>query len=146
MAEKGERGMSGVWPEHLPVASVRFARPTLRLAACRAFYGEALGLPVLASWENHQGYDGVVFGLPDESVQLELTEHEDREPLPELTSEHQLVLYLPNQSALDSILARLADAGYTSAPTTNPYWSDRGAVAVPDPDGWMLILAPWVYR
>lgn len=138
--------MSAAWPEHLPVANVRFARPTLRLAACRVFYGEALGLPVLASWESHQGYDGVVFGLPDESVQLELTEHEDREPLPEPTSEHQLVLYLAEQAALAAILTRLAVSGYETDPTTNPYWSDRGAVAVPDPDGWVLILAPWVYR
>ena len=49
---------------------VRVARPTRDLAAARRFYGEHLGLAVVASFEGHDGFDGVVFGLPDASRQL----------------------------------------------------------------------------
>jgi hypothetical protein len=27
----------------------------------------------------------------------------------------------------------------------NPYWADRGAVSFADPDGWIVVLAPWVF-
>ena len=44
------------WPEHLAVTATRVARPTDRLDEVRSFYGEALGLPEIASFANHAGY------------------------------------------------------------------------------------------
>ena len=70
-------GNTSDWPDHLRAGAVRFARPTAHFDECRTFYGEHLGLPVLASWRGHDGYDGVVFGLPGSAVQLELTQHSD---------------------------------------------------------------------
>ena len=51
-----------MWPEHLDVGAVRFARPTARFEEILVFYRDVLGLPVLAEWRDHAGYDGAVFG------------------------------------------------------------------------------------
>ena len=50
---------------------LRVAHPTRDLDAAAAFY-QLLGLPVLASFQDHDGYSGVVLGMPDSSRQLEL--------------------------------------------------------------------------
>ncbi|WP_446225406.1 hypothetical protein ACTWPB_10055 [Nocardia sp. IBHARD005] len=52
------------WPESLPVAQVRIARPTDRLDEVVRFYVDGLGLRELHRFENHAGYDGVMVGLP----------------------------------------------------------------------------------
>jgi catechol 2,3-dioxygenase-like lactoylglutathione lyase family enzyme len=137
--------MDSGWPPHLPASSIRFARPTARLEACAAFYRDMLGLQVLAEFREHDGYDGVVVGLPDQSVQLELTRRSDGLPLPDPTPEHQLVFYLNDAAALSRAESRLRTRGLEPVPTENPYWSRRGAVAFTDPDGWVVILAPWKY-
>ncbi|MFW5692189.1 MAG: VOC family protein, partial [Chloroflexota bacterium] len=43
---------------------VRVARPTDQLAAVVAFYRDGLGLPVIAHFDDHAGYDGVILGMP----------------------------------------------------------------------------------
>lgn len=131
------------WPAHLPARSVRFARPTSRLDACVAFYRDVLALAVLAEFRGHAGYDGVVLGLPDRSVQLELTQRAGAADPPEPTPEHQLVFYLGDGETLARAEARLREHGLQPVPTENPYWSRRGALAFTDPDGWVVILAPW---
>lgn len=137
--------MDEVWPPHLPASSVRFARPTARLEACAAFYRDALGLLVLAEFRDHDGYDGIVVGLPDRSVQLELTRRSDGPALPEPTPEHQIVFYLDDATGLSRAESRLRTRGLEPVATENPYWSRRGARAFTDPDGWVVILAPWKY-
>ena len=65
-------------PDHgSPVAQVRIARPTDRLAEVVSFYRDALGLEQIASFEGHAGYDGVMLALPGRSDHLEFTHHEN---------------------------------------------------------------------
>ena len=71
---------------------VRVARPARNFDAVVSFYGGLLGMPVLASFEDHDGYSGVVFALPDASRQLEVVLREGVVPSP--TPEDQLVFYL----------------------------------------------------
>ena len=137
--------MDVAWRPHLPASTVRFARPTTRLEACAAFYHDALGLEVLAEFHDHAGYDGIVIGLPDRSVQLELTRRAEGPPPPEPTPEHQLVFYVGDAAALSRAESRLRAHGVLPVPAENPYWTRRGAIAFPDPDGWVVILAPWAY-
>jgi catechol 2,3-dioxygenase-like lactoylglutathione lyase family enzyme len=123
---------------------IRVARPTRDLEAARRFYGEALGLPVVASFDDHDGYSGVVFGLPDASRQLELVAREGEEPRP--TEEDQLVMYLGSVEKLRARASRLRAAGLEPRMPSNPYWQRNGAVGFVDPDGYWLILSPedWV--
>ncbi|WP_225094701.1 VOC family protein [Streptomyces sp. CoH27] len=137
--------MSHSWPSHLDVGAVRFARPTARYDDVLVFYRDVLGLPVLAQWRDHQGYDGVVLGLPGTPVHMELLQHGDPPRIPEPHPENQLVLYLRDPEAVSVAVRRLTEAGHSPVPSANPYWPDHGAVLFEDPDGWHIVLAPWVF-
>jgi catechol 2,3-dioxygenase-like lactoylglutathione lyase family enzyme len=122
------------------MSQIRVARPTRDLAASASFYGGVLGLPVLSSFENHDGYSGVIFGLPDASRQLELVSHEGVTPSP--TPEDQLVVYLGSTRRVEEDAARLREAGFEPRLSPNPYWQRTGAVCFVDPDGYWLVLSP----
>ncbi|MQS08490.1 VOC family protein [Streptomyces sp. IF17] len=132
-------------PSHPDIGAVRFARPTAAYDEVLVFYRDALGLPVLAEWRGKRGYDGVVLGLPGTPVQMELLQHGDPPRIPEPHPENQLVLYLRGPEAVITTTRRLADHGHTPVPAANPYWSERGAPVFRDPDGWSVVLAPWVF-
>ena len=68
----------------------RMARPTNQLSEVVNFYQRGLGLKVLGQFQNHDGYDGVMLGLPDKDHHLEFTQYKDKLPLPEPTKEHRV--------------------------------------------------------
>jgi catechol 2,3-dioxygenase-like lactoylglutathione lyase family enzyme len=119
---------------------VRVARPTRDLGRALAFYRDAIGLDVLASFEDHDGYSGAIVGVPDEAVQLELVLHEAVAPSP--TAEDQLVLYLGSPQAVADRAASIRAGGYDPQLPSNPYWKREGGIAFVDPDGYWLILSP----
>lgn len=96
-------------------------------------------MPVLASWENHAGYDGVVLGLPGSETQLELLHHVQGSPASPSGAEDQLVLYLSSRAGAEEIAARCVSAGFAAVEPENPYWDGR-ALLVPDPDGRLVVL------
>ena len=119
------------------------ARPTADLARCRDFYTRLIGLSVLWSFEDHDGFDGVILGLPDERAQLELiSSPESLAPTP--TVEDLLVLYLADGHDLVDLADRLVAGGHhevpSDDPTLNPYWARTGARVFLDPDGYRLVL------
>jgi|SRR5262245_55991647 len=128
----------------MPHVSMRVARPTLDLDRIRSFYEHAVGLAVLWSFVDHDGFDGVIFGVPDERAQLELVRspHGDS---PSPTGEDALVLYGTGDTAA-AIVARLERAATPEItpddPTLNPYWPRGGARCFVDPDGYRLIVVP----
>jgi len=133
--------MNREWPEHLPVAQVRIARPTRSLRELKKFYCEGIGLEVINSFEGHAGYSGIMLGLPASDYHLEFTE---REALPDAdyappSADNLLVLYIPERAGIERITARLAALGYGAVAPENPYWSERGTT-IADPDGWRVVL------
>ncbi|MBI1378263.1 MAG: VOC family protein [Frankiales bacterium] len=130
------------WPEGLAAHQVRIARPTDRLEAVVAFYVDGLGLRWLGGFEGHAGYDGVFVGLPGTPYHLEFTHHVDGSPGDVPSAEHLLVLYLGTAEAVRAAARRLAELGHHAVPAENPYWDGVGAVTVPDPDGWRVVLVP----
>jgi hypothetical protein len=120
--------------------ALRVARPTRCLADVVAFYRDAGGLPVLAAWDDHDGFDGVVLALGDANRQLELLHHDDVIPAP--STEDQLVLYLGSSEAVASLTGRITAAGHQPRTSPNPYWQRDGAVCFVDPDGYWLVLSP----
>lgn len=121
------------------VVQVRIARHTSRLDAVVAFYRDGLGLPELYRFENHEGYDGVMLGLPGKAYHLEFTQHLGG-PVPSAPSgDDLLVLYIPDRAQLASLRERLERLGYRSVVPKNPYWL-RDAVTFEDPDGWRVVL------
>jgi len=114
---------------------LRVARHTDRLEEVLAFYREGIGLPVLGRFAGHDGYDGVLLGIPGTGSHLEFTVGGDH-PAPEPHPESLLVLYVETQEELDAIAARIGRSETTPA---NPYWR-RNACAFADPDGYQVLL------
>ena len=134
--------MQEQWPEELPAVQVRIARPTDKLQEVEQFYCEGVGLKKLGEFQGHKGYYGIMIGLPGLSYHLEFTQHEQGSPCPAPSKDNLLVLYLPDQARIKAIAQRLAQLGYPEVEPENPYWQEKGAVTIADPDGWRLVLMP----
>ena len=133
---------------HLPtgehVVQIRIARPTDRFEDIVAFYGVGLGLTRLRLWYDgkdgdHQGYDGVVFGLPGYPCHLEVTHHRSGSPGPAPSNDNPLVLYMPNAADIQAARDRLERFGHQPVPSGNPWWDNDG-FTYEDPDGWRIVL------
>ncbi|MEG7336062.1 VOC family protein [Bacillus subtilis] len=121
-------------------AQIRIARPTGQLDEIIRFYEEGLDLKRIGEFSQHNGYGGVMFGLPHADYHLEFTQYEDGEstaPVPHPDS--LLVFYVPNTDELASITSRLKHMGYQEVESENPYWS-HGGVTIEDPDGWRVVF------
>lgn len=133
-----ERG----WPAQLPVRQVRIARPTDRLEEVVRFYRDGLGLAEIDRFEGHDGFSGVMLGLPGSEYHLEFTTHIDGSPGEAASGENLLVLYFGSASEAAAVAERLAGLGHGPVGPENPFWEKVGAVTVEDPDGWRVVLAP----
>lgn len=138
MAAGEERG----WPADLPVRQVRVARPTDRLEQVVRFYRDGLGLAEIDRFDDHDGFSGVMLGLPGSEYHLEFTTHVDGSPGAAPSGENHLVLYFGSPSEAAAVAERLAGLGHDPVRPENPYWEKVGAVTVEDPDGWRVVLAP----
>ena len=123
---------------------LRIARPTDNLAAVEAFYREGLGFDRICGFLNHDGFDGVMLGLPDASYHLEFTHAHGHTVGRAPSSDNLLVLYLPNRAQWDAAVMRLRQHGHHPVPSCNPYW-DRQGLTFEDPDGYRVVLqhAAW---
>lgn len=134
--------MSEVWPANLKVAQVRVARPTDKLQEVESFYCEGIGLQKLGSFKDHEGYDGIMLGLPGYTYHLEFTQHKIGSPCPAPSKDNLLVLYIPSKESIISITKRLKSMGYPEVTPENPYWKIKQAITIEDPDGWRVVLMP----
>ncbi len=131
--------MSTSWPSGIKVAEVRIVRPTDKLEEIKKLYGEGLGLPVVGSFKEHDGYTGIMFGLPESDYHLEFTSHLNGSPCPAPTKDNLLIFYLPENNDIKKIKAKLSTLGFNPVPPENPYWKEKG-ITVEDPDGWRIVL------
>jgi catechol 2,3-dioxygenase-like lactoylglutathione lyase family enzyme len=127
----------------LPVGAFRVALRSNHLAEAGAFYRDLAGLPLLYSFTAGPASkrDGLIFGVPGTAVTLELISADKPGAAGE---QDEIVLYLPGPQARDAAVQRLTDAGLTPV-TPAQYWIDNDSVAFTDPDGRMVIFAPWIF-
>jgi catechol 2,3-dioxygenase-like lactoylglutathione lyase family enzyme len=123
---------------------LRVARPTNDLEALLAFYRDGLGLEVLASFEGHGGFDGVILGEAGGPYHLEFTRAHGHAAPRAPTKDHLLVFYLPDAEAWRAATERMASAGFSPVASFNPYWDHQG-LTFEDPDGYRVVLqrAAW---
>ena len=120
-------------------ATLRVARPTDDLDEVVRFYTEGVGLVHLGSFEDHEGFDGVMLGVPGAQYHLEFTRKRGHFAGRAPTEDQLLVFYLPDESEWQAAVDRMAVAGYESVPSFNPYW-DRAGRTFEDPDGYRVVL------
>jgi catechol 2,3-dioxygenase-like lactoylglutathione lyase family enzyme len=123
----------------IAVAQVRIARPTDQLEEAVRFYREGLGLPELFRFADHDGYDGVMIGLPGRTYHLEFTHNRRGSPCPAPSRDNLLVLYIPDAKQLAFVRDRLERLGHRPVAPENPYWRGK-SVTFEDPDGWRVVL------
>lgn len=113
------------------------AHPSGDLDRSGEFYRDLLGLRPTGGFADHDGYDGIFFGLPG-GGELELTAG-PATPRPG-SDEDLLVLYLPTLDDVRETAAELEAAGVPTVPAANPYWNRWGRVFL-DPDGYAIVIA-----
>ena len=130
----------------IPTATPHFrlARPSCDLDATAAFYTQALGLLVLATFEDHAGIDGVILGHPRWPYHLEFTRRRHDPLIPAHTEEDVIVFYLPDSDLWTSTVDAVRAFGAREVRNSNPYWRQRG-LTFEDPDGNLVVLqnAAW---
>jgi catechol 2,3-dioxygenase-like lactoylglutathione lyase family enzyme len=120
------------------------ARPTDHIDQVVRFYSEGLGLTKLGSFEDHEGFDGVMLGVPGAPYHLEFTQKRGHDAGRAPTKENLLVFYLPDEQQWQAAVKRMIAAGYEPVSSFNPYW-DRAGRTFEDPDGYRVVLqnAAW---
>lgn len=124
--------------------TLRVARPTDHFNEVVRFYKEGLGLTVLGSFEDHEGFDGIMLGVVGASYHLEFTRKRAHVAGRAATEENLLVFYLPDRQVWQTAVERMTTAGYQAVSAYNPYW-DRNGRTYEDPDGYRVVLqnATW---
>src|SRR4051812_9492635 len=142
LGEGGSVRMSGA--TDLSRAHLRVARPSDDLDAVVRFYRDGLGFSVLASFEGHDGFDGVMLGHAGACYHLEFTRKAGHAAGRAPTQDNLLVFYLPDRSEWQAAVDRLLGLGRRPVESFNPYW-DRGGATFEDPDGYRVVLhnAAW---
>jgi catechol 2,3-dioxygenase-like lactoylglutathione lyase family enzyme len=119
---------------------LRIARPSRDLEAATRFYTSVLGFAVLATFEDHAGFDGVILGHADWPYHLEFTRRPADPIEPRSSEEDLLVLYLPDHDRWSAVVRQLRALDVPRVSSSNPYWDEHG-ITIADPDGYRLVLA-----
>lgn len=117
----------------------RFARHTNNLEQLKSFYIDILGLELLGGFENHDGYDGVFIGKPNENWHLEFTKSEDIVTF-NFGEEDILVFYPNTKLEFELIHDRIESHSIKFIDSKNPYWNENGKMIL-DPDGYRVVIS-----
>ncbi|MCY7367119.1 MAG: VOC family protein [Chamaesiphon sp.] len=124
---------------------MRIARPTDKLDEVVRFYTDGLGLQILDQFEHHEGFDGVMVGLPSEIYQFEFIHQQGHFIGRDPTKDNLIVFYLPDRSEWELAVIQMNSISYETVPSYNPYWDINGAT-FEDPDGWRVVLQNAVWE
>lgn len=117
----------------------RFARHTNNLEQLKSFYIEILGLELLGGFENHNGYDGVFIGKPNENWHLEFTKSDEIVTF-NFGEEDILVFYPNTKLEFELIHDKLLANKIEFIIAKNPYWNENGKMIL-DPDGYRVVIS-----
>jgi catechol 2,3-dioxygenase-like lactoylglutathione lyase family enzyme len=125
-------------------AHLRIARPTDHMAEVIRFYRDGLGFEVIGSFEDHDGFDGVMLGRRGLPYHLEFTHERGHQAGRAPTQDNLLVFYLPNVGDWQQAVNRMMTHGYEPVGSYNSYWDVKGKT-FEDADGYRVVLqqAAW---
>ena len=94
-------------PHHL-----RIVRPVSDIERTKDMYCRGLGLRVIGSFENHDGFDGVMLGMSGANYHFEFTYSRTHPVRPASTVEDLAVFYIPAESEWEATCASMLAAGF----------------------------------
>ncbi len=124
----------------MPQSSIlRVARPTDHLTRVVEMYCAGLGFSELATFHDHEGFDGAILGLASHPYHLEFTHHRGHSVGRAPTADNLLVFYEPDEAAWQARCDAMERAGFVLVPSYNPYW-DRAGRTFEDVDGYRVVI------
>lgn len=125
-------------------AHLRIARATDHMDDILRFYRDGLGFELIGSFEDHDGFDGIMLGHSGAAYHLEFTHKHGQAAGRAPGQENLLVFYLPDTQDGQRSVERMAAAGFQPVASFNPYWDVRG-LTFEDIDGYRVVLqrAAW---
>lgn len=118
---------------------LRVARHTSDINQIIYFYHDLLGLELLGSFEDHNGYNGVFLGLKNTGWHLEFTTSAHA-PQHEPDDDDLLVFYQPSVAEYEALKQKLETGNVAAITAKNPYWNQNGCTYL-DPDGYRVVIA-----
>ncbi|MGF6917924.1 VOC family protein [Paraburkholderia sp. 40] len=100
-------------------AKLRIARPVSDISRSESMYCAALNLVVLARFQDHQGFDGVMVGRFGMDYHFEFTQCREHPVAASPTHEDLLVFYAPDREEWESACDRLVDNGFVRVRSFN---------------------------
>jgi catechol 2,3-dioxygenase-like lactoylglutathione lyase family enzyme len=125
------------------VPNLRVARPSEDLEALIPFYRDGLGLNVLFRFENHEGFDGIMFGSEDAPYHFEFT-RANGHAVGRAPAQDHAGLLSADAEKWQVAIDRMRSAGFAPVPAFSPYWHRCGRT-FEDPDRYRIVLqqAAW---
>jgi catechol 2,3-dioxygenase-like lactoylglutathione lyase family enzyme len=123
---------------------LRIARPVGDLQRTQSMYRDGLGIRVIGSFKDHDGFDGVMMGAPGLHYHFEFTRCAAHPVAASPTPEDLAVFYIADAVEWERVSASMLAAGFTAIASFNPYWDVRGRT-FQDTDGYRVVLqnAAW---
>lgn len=116
----------------------RRAQHTSNLKKVEEFYTSILGFTILGEFKNHDNYNGLFLGLPDENWELEFTE--DGSKPDHFRDEDDLLVFYPlNIGNYNQIIQNCVKNSIEFHQPKNPYWKTNG-IYIKDPDEYGIIV------
>lgn len=123
----------------MKIPTFRIVRPTDNPDALLPFYRDGLGLTVLDSFQDHDGFDAIIMGRENVPYHFAFTRTDKHQAGKAPTKENLLVFYLPDHAEWENAVERMKATGFVPVSAFNPYWDKKG-VAFEDPDGYRIVL------
>ena len=124
---------------------MKINNPTDHLDKVVHFYKDGLGLEIIASFDDHDGFDGVMLGKKGAPYHLEFTHKRGHETARAPGPDNLLVFYLPDKTEWQQAVDRMRNAGYDPVPSFNPYWDHTGKT-FEDIDGYRVVIQNTEWR
>ena len=118
---------------------LRIARPSDQMETVANMYMAGLGFKLLARFENHGEFDGIIIGHPHAAYHLEFTHHHGSQPGRAPTQDNLLVFYVPDREEWLEACEGMVQAGFKPVASFNPYWEVQGQT-FEDPDGYRVVV------
>ena len=123
----------------MKIPTFRIVRPTDNPDALLPFYRDGLGLTVLDSFQDHDGFDAIIMGRENVPYHFAFTRTVKHQAGKAPTKENLLVFYLPDHAEWENAVERMKATGFVPVSAFNPYWDKKG-VTFEDPDGYSIVL------